>query len=108
MIQRKSINLERTGFNLRQLRISNINLRRYVCGELSPRNNRCDAKNCVNCPTYEMDHIISQAELAEVFWTTDNVVQNLESSRTLPPIEDLILYAEICKIDFFDLLVFNS
>ena len=108
MIKRKHIDYKKTGFVLKQLRISNINLRRYVCSILSPKRKLCDGNNCENCSIHEMDHEITQEELGKIFNVSDNVVQNWELGRTIPGIEELMLYAEICQLNFFDLLVFKK
>ena len=112
-IERKQRSKVRTGRQLQVLRLDNENLRRYVCSALNYDKNECDG-SCEDCdPRYTrrghgMDLSISQRELAQVFGVCTSVVANWESGRSLPPIEDLMLYGEICKVDWIrDILGFE-
>ncbi len=105
---RKFIDWTTTGQNLKLLRRDNINLRRFVCKTLREGTLECRGDgNCEKC-RFEMDSSISQAELAEIFNVSDSVILNWERGVSKPQIEDIMLYAEICKIDFFDVLIFED
>lgn len=103
-IERKTIDWEKTGFKLQALRNDNLNLRKYCCYQLYYNIANCSGK-CDDC-IYEMDQKISRLELAKVLNVTDNIISNWESGRSRPEIEDLMFYAEMCKIDLFDILTF--
>ncbi|MBO5866924.1 MAG: helix-turn-helix transcriptional regulator [Clostridia bacterium] len=110
MIQKRLINWEKTGKMLRLLRCDNINLRRNVCKELSmqlKKGHICKATNCDNC-ILELDNQISQAELAEVMGVSDSVITNWENGRSIPTLEDLLLYADLCKMDLQQILIFEN
>ena len=105
---RKCIDWTTTGRNLRLLRKDNINLRRYVCRTLKSGTEECKGDgNCDKC-RFDMDSNISQAELAAVFSVSDSVILNWERGISKPQIEDIMLYADICKVDFFDVLIFEE
>lgn len=106
-IRRKHINWKKTSKNLKLLRCDNINLRKYVCFILKTRNNECDGKNCDNCK-FEMDLSISQSELAKVFNVSESMIANWENARSIPSLEDLFFYADICRTDIFSILVFSN
>ncbi len=103
-LQRSYVNWQKTAVNLRLLRQDNINLRRYVCGVLRVKNGVCDGANCADCK-FEMDNSISRAELAAVFNVTESVVFNWENGKSLPTLDDLMFYAQICKLDLFDVVI---
>ena len=103
-IQRKYIDWVKTAKNLKLLRQDNINLRRYVCGQLYYGKRDC-AINCEVC-TIDMDHSISQNELAQVFNVSESMVANWENNKSCPHIDDLIFYSQVCGIDLFDVIVF--
>jgi DNA-binding XRE family transcriptional regulator len=110
-IVRRYVDKEKTGLKLKMLRCDNINLRRYICRTLfleGDERHYCkyDGKNCDNC-FFEMDHSISQTELAKVFNTTDSVVANWELGRTLPTIDDLLFYCALCQLELKDILIFD-
>lgn len=103
-LQRNYVNWQKTAVNLRLLRQDNINLRRYVCGVLRVKSGVCDGANCADC-RFEMDNSISRAELASVFNVTESVVFNWENGKSLPTLDDLMFYAQICKLDLFDVVI---
>ena len=111
-VKRKQIDREATGRRLQVLRLDNDYLRRYVCSFLNYEKGECDG-NCDECDPRDsrrgMDLNISQRELAEVFGVGTSVIANWENGRSLPPIEDLMMYGEICRIDWVaDILVFEE
>lgn len=103
-VERRCIDWETTGKALKNLRCNDLNMRRYVCRTLNP--NGCDNFVCEKCQEYDIDNHISQDELAEVMSVTKNMIVNWERGVSRPTIEDLMLYADICKMDLFDILVF--
>ena len=105
-IERKFVDWTRTGKNLKLLRNDNIDLRRYVCFVLKTKRQDCEGLDCENCK-FDMDNSISQAELAAVFNVSESMVANWENARSQPSVDDLLFYAEICKIDLKDILVFE-
>lgn len=102
---RKNINWVKTGKNLKLLRCDNLNLRKYICKEIKTEKEVCDGKSCENC-RFDMDHSISQAELGKVFGVTESIVANWETGRTIPQIEDMLFYSEICRIPLEEILIF--
>lgn len=105
-IDRKYVDWRKTGKNLRLLRNDNIELRRYVCGQLKSGTENCSG-DCASCK-YDMDNSISRGELAEVFNVSESVVFNWESGRTPVSLDDLVFYTEIANVDLFDILVFSQ
>lgn len=105
-IQRQYVDWERTAKNLKLLRQDNINLRRYVCSRLYYGKRDC-ATDCADCK-FDMDHSISQAELAKVFNVSESMVVNWENSKSRPQLDDLIFYSRICGIDLYDVIVFEE
>lgn len=100
------IDWKKTAQNLKLLRNDNLNLRKYVCRAL-----KFDAANCSGeCEAcrFDMDSNISQSELAEVFSVSAGVVANWETGRTIPSLEELLFYAEICKIRLSDVVIFKE
>ena len=51
---------------------------------------------------------ISRRELGNVFSVSEDVVENWENGNTIIDIEELLLYAKICKIDLMDILVITE
>ena len=105
-IQRQYVDWGRTAKNLKLLRQDNINLRRYVCSRLYYGKRDC-AADCADCK-FDMDHSISQAELAKVFNVSESMVVNWENSKSRPQLDDLIFYSRICGIDLYDVIVFEE
>ncbi len=105
-IRRQFVDWGRTAKNLKLLRQDNINLRRYVCSRLYYGKRDC-AENCADCK-FDMDHSISQAELAKVFNVSESMVVNWENSKSRPQLDDLIFYSKICGIDLYDVIVFGD
>lgn len=103
---RRYIDWTKTAQNLKLLRNDNINLRKYVCHALKYDEANCSGQ-CETCK-FDMDASISQNELAEVFGVSAGVIANWETGRTLPSIEDLLFYAEICEIGFSEVVVFTK
>lgn len=106
-VKRNYVDWQKTAANLRLLRQDDINLRRFVCNALRVKKGACDGSNCAECK-YEMDSSISRAELAAVFNVTESVVFNWENCKSLPTLDDLIFYAQICKRDLFDVVVMEK
>ncbi len=104
-INRRFVDWQNTAKNLRLLRNDNIELRRYVCFVLRTKRNDCDGKSCDTC-RFDMDNSISQAELAEVFNVSESIVANWENARSQPSIDDLLFYAQICKLSLDDILIY--
>lgn len=104
-IERKYVDWQKTAINLRLLRQDNLNLRRYVCRAIRVKNEECDGTSCDSCK-FEMDPSISRAELATVFNVSESVVFNWENGKSLPTLDDLIFYAQICGLDLFDVVIF--
>ena len=105
-IDRKYINWEKTAKNLKLLRMDNMNLRRYVCRELKYQNANCSGK-CETC-RFDMDNRISQSELASVFNVSESMIVNWENFKSRPSLEDLIFYSELCRIDLYDVIIFET
>lgn len=105
-IFRKYIDWPKTAKNLKLLRQDNINLRRYVCSQLYYGKRDC-VTDCAECK-YDMDHSISQAELAKVFNVSESMVVNWENNKSRPQLEDLIFYGQICGIDLYEVIVFAN
>ena len=103
-LKRKYIDWAKTAKNLKLLRRDNINLRRYVCSQLYYGKRDC-VEDCAKCK-FDMDHSISQAELAKVFNVSESMVVNWENSKSHPQLDDLIFYSQICEIDLYDVIVF--
>lgn len=106
MINRRNIDWQATGLQLKLLRCDNINLRRTVCCELSAnlaKGHICKILDCEHCTN--MDNQISQAELAIVMNVSDSMVANWETNRTIPTLEDLLMYCDLCKVSLEDIIV---
>lgn len=107
ILERKFIDWDKTSKNLKLLRCDNIDLRRYVCKTIKTRSEDCDGTNCDSCK-YDMDPTISQSELAIVFNVSESMVANWENGRSTPSLDDLIYYAQICKMDLFEIVIFRD
>ena len=105
-IKRRYIDWENTAKNLKLLRRDNLNLRRYVCNALNYDKGECHG-DCANCK-FDMDQSISQSELAKVFNVSESMIVNWENCKSRPQLEDLIFYSQICRIDLFDVIVFEK
>lgn len=103
-IQRQYIDWAKTAKNLKLLRQDNINLRRYVCSRLYYGKRDC-VVDCAECK-FDMDHSISQAELAKIFNVSESMVVNWENNKSRPQLDDLIFYSQICEIDLYEVIVF--
>lgn len=109
------IDWDATRERLKQLRLYNLNLHRYVCHELRITKDevKCNGKNCENCVVDDRKNNftnkeISQPELAEVMGVTANQIANWESKRSIPNLENLFFYCRLCKIEKIeDLIVFE-
>lgn len=105
-LDKKIIDWNKTAKNLKLLRNDNLNLRRYVCWELKFEDANCSG-DCLHCK-YDMDNRISQAELAQVFNVSENMIVNWENSKSRPSLEDLIFYSDICELNLYDIIVFEK
>lgn len=105
-IPQRIVDWKATGRNLQFLRRNNQNLRRYVCWKLKSSDGNCTG-DCMSC-TIEMDNLISQKELADVFYVTENSVTNWEGGRSCPTITDLFRYADLCGIPLEQVIVFEK
>ncbi len=108
MINRRIIDWQATGQNLKLLRCDNINLRRTVCHDLSVnlvKGHLCKTLDCQHCN--HMDSQISQAELAVIMNVSDSMIANWETNRTIPTLEDLFLYCDLCVLSLDDVLVYS-
>lgn len=103
-VKRKCIDWKKTAKNLKLLRNDNLNLRRFVCRTLKYEELGCSGE-CDFCK-YEMDHSISQAELARAFNVSESTVVNWENCKSKPNVEDLIFYGEVCGIGLYDVIEF--
>ena len=103
IIERQQIDWLGTGARLEELRRANRHLRSYVCWY-----HRRDAGVCeLECEACRhMDRLISRAELAAVFGTSEDVISNWEAGRTTVPTEDLLHYCRICRLDLCEVAVF--
>ncbi len=114
---RLKIDWVKTGENLADLRMNNFNLRRYVCYFNKKENEHNVSKlgyrpkytcffgyKCEEC-TKEMDRSISVQELANVFGLSRDIINNWETGRTIPDIEDLLMYSKITKLSIEDILI---
>lgn len=108
VINRRLIDWESTGKNLALLRLDNINLRRYVCFyNNTVLSDKCDSKCCEEC-TYDMDHSISRLELANVFNVSDSVIFNWENNKTIPSMDDILFYSDMCKLDIDSIVIYEK
>lgn len=109
MITRRNIDWQATGLQLRTLRCDNMNLRRAVCYHLSinlAKGHLCKTLDCQQCN--HMDNQISQAELALVINVSDSMVANWETNRTIPTLEDLLVYCDLCHISLEEIIVYDN
>ena len=107
LIERVRIDWKNTAKNLKLLRLTNTNLRRYVCFALNREKefDGCGGKDCMTCK-YEMDSSISQSELAQVFGVKESQIANWETGKSHPMLEYLIFYCRLCQIELNELIVF--
>ncbi|MDE7087040.1 MAG: helix-turn-helix domain-containing protein [Clostridia bacterium] len=105
--ERKYVDWQKTAMNLKLLRQDNLNLRRYVCRTIRVEKEVCKGENCEKCK-FEMDPSISRAELATVFNVTESVVFNWENGKSLPTLDDLLFYAQICDLPLFEVIILQG
>lgn len=55
-----------------------------------------------------MDNQISQAELAIVMNVSDSMVANWETNRTIPTLEDLLMYCDLCDMSLENIIVYSQ
>lgn len=103
IFDRKLIDWVATGNKLRQLRRDNIYLRRYICCCNGCRD--CGG-NCETCRNPKKAKI-SQMNMANVFHVSESSIVNWELARSIPPLEELMFYAQICRMDLTELIVFK-
>ncbi len=109
MITRRIIDWQATGYNLKLLRCDNLKLRKHVCRQLSSsltKGHICRTLDCDNCTN--MDNQISQAELAIVMNVSDSMVANWETNRTIPTLEDLLMYCDLCDMSLENIIVYSQ
>ena len=108
-IKRLNIDWRKTGENLKLLRLDNLNLRRYVCWAHRKTHGRClPPSDCEECSALDMDSQISRRELAEAMNVSLNTLVNWESGRSVPALEDLLLYCSMCGVSLTDLLILQD
>lgn len=110
MISRRQIDWKKTGERLQDIRDNDISLRRYVCQSLFPKRPDkflCDGSECKDC-TSRLDPFISRKELAQVFNVSPSLIENWEYARSVPSLEDLYYYCDICGITLEEILVFDD
>lgn len=110
-IKFKKIDWQETGYRLRQLRLQNENLRKYVCFCLQDEtlSNPCMSKNCDRCSGRAiLNQEISRRELSQVLFASESTVNNWEDNRSNPPLEILLAYCDICGLKLEDILVFED
>ncbi|MBO4472945.1 MAG: helix-turn-helix transcriptional regulator [Clostridia bacterium] len=105
IITRKSIDWEKTGYNLEQLRLTNLPLRKKSCRSRTYAAGDCEG-NCDQC-RYDMDNLISRSELAKIFDVSEHVIYSWERGRTPVGVEELLLYCDIAEVSLSDILVFK-
>ncbi len=105
-MDRPIIDWSATAHNIRLLRCDNIKLRQKVCHCLSSRiakGHVCRTFNCDGCTV--MDSQISQAELSIVLGVSDSIIANWENGRSIPTLEDLLMYAKVADVNLMDIVV---
>ncbi len=124
---RPVIDYVKTGERLASLRLNNLKLRKYVCyfnkkkfeqkikndrsnqyyfDRDRPKYNCFSNYECEKC-TKEMDTLISAQELANVFGVSRDIINNWETGKTTPDIEDFLLYSKITGLDLNEIIVFE-
>jgi len=129
---RPVIDYVKTGERLANLRFNNLKLRRYVCyynkkkyekkieaeskkirygyygnsQTIRPKYNCFSNYECEKC-TKELDKLISAQELANVFGVSRDIINNWETGKTSPDIEDFLLYSKITGLDLNEIIVFE-
>jgi len=101
---RKFIDWGKTGYNLEQLRLTNLALRKKSCRSRTFSAGNCEG-NCDQC-RYDMDNLISRSELAKIFGVSEHVIYSWERGRTPVGVEELLLYCDIAEVQLSDILVF--
>ncbi len=97
----KYIDWAKTAVNLKLLRRDDITLRRNVCHILS---SDCSGE-CADCK-FDMDHLISQAELAQVFKVPENRIVNWENGKSKPQLEYILYYCDLSEKAMGEVVVF--
>ena len=99
-----SVDYEKMGDKIADLRRDNMALRRYVCfykqqydggdgeGEI------CTCDKCDSCAD-PLESLVSQEELGRVLGESKYVVASWETGRTSPDVQHLIAICAICKLD---------
>ena len=109
------IDWDKTKDSLAYLRTNDKNLIKYVCYynkvniddiNLREKNTCFNNYDCNNCNN--VDKAISRSELAKAMGVTDDVIYNWETGKTIPDIEDLLLYSKICNKKLEDILVYKE
>lgn len=107
-INRRYIDWEKTGMNLRELRERNDPLIRYACFICHYNEGNCDGE-CERCRYSKgLDPQITRKELARVFNTTETVILNWERGTTPVPLDDIFYYCQIAKMTLDEILVYTE
>ena len=109
------IDWDKTKDNLIDLRLNNINLRKYVCYynklnkediELREKYTCFNNFSCDECKN--IDSKISRAELAFSLGVSDDIIYNIETGKTIPDLEELILYSKISDVPLEEIIVIKE
>lgn len=100
----KYIDWDKTAINLKLLRRDDIVLRRNVCRILRYDDANCSGI-CGECK-FDMDHSISQAELAKVFKVPENRIVNWENGKSKPQLEYILYYCDLSEKGIDEVIVF--
>ncbi len=102
-MKREYIDWVKTGKKLEGIRKRNETFIKNICYLTKGARGDCDQK-CEGC--LDMDSYISRAEVASVFYVSENIIQNWESGETPLPVDELLYYSKLSGLDIFDILVF--
>ena len=115
IINKIVIDWDKTKDNLLDLRLNNINLRKYVCyynklnkDDINLREKYTCFNNylCDDCKNIDLK--ISRQELAFSLGVSDDIIYNIETGKTIPDLEELILYSKISKVPLEDIIVIKE
>ena len=115
LINKIVIDWDKTKDNLLDLRLNNINLRKYVCyynkfnkDDINLREKYTCFNNylCDDCKMVDLK--ISRSELAFTLGVSDDIIYNIETGKTIPDLEELILYSKISKVPLENIIVIKE